>query len=556
MKRILNYFLICALFICTLVPAKASNYSLKPSAREVKVGETVTITASVFDTETWELRMTSSGGNLSGTTQSADAEGEEVSKQVLSATFSADEPGEYTIYLNGSIAGSDEVSAGDFYSVSDSVTIKVVSPQPDPTPDPDPEPTPEPEPTPDPEPEEEEKSDDARLYSLTVDKGTLTPNFSSEVYTYTVDLTSEDTEITIKASSWDDKASVTGTGLKPLKIGSNSFTVDVTAEDGETRKAYTINVNVKEVASIFFDFEDKKLGILGEVENADIPKGFKETTITVQDTEVKAFVNAKETMTLLYMSDENENKGFYVYDKEAGICGLYRPLMIGGKEFFIINIPDKFRSVEQMNFNPLTVGEETFDGWSFNETDFRNYSLMYLMNAKGEMGYYVYDSLENKIVSYPEDLPLTAEDLIAFIEQKPETPWLLYAGIGVGVVVIIAIIGFVVYKKKNSNKNKYGDEYDDDDDFEPVASRDSGHKLVTDDTFFKEVPHEAEDVEEESEPLTIESILNSLTKEELEKTYDEPEAEDTPMVEEDEDDEDDDWLDEKLMNIFTDDDEE
>ena len=94
-------------------------------------------------------------------------------------------------------------------------------------------------------PEEETKSDNANLKSLVVENFDIIPNFSSDVTEYTLDVTSEVNELTIKAEPEDSKATVTIKGEKELKEGENTVIISVDAEDGTT-KLYEIKVTKKE----------------------------------------------------------------------------------------------------------------------------------------------------------------------------------------------------------------------------------------------------------------------------------------------------------------------
>jgi hypothetical protein len=87
------------------------------------------------------------------------------------------------------------------------------------------------------------------LSDLTVSKGVLIPEFSSDIFSYTVDVPYNTSEITIAATANDSGATVTGDGLKELANGANLFTVTVTAEDGETTLNYTVTVNYSSTAT-------------------------------------------------------------------------------------------------------------------------------------------------------------------------------------------------------------------------------------------------------------------------------------------------------------------
>jgi hypothetical protein len=102
--------------------------------------------------------------------------------------------------------------------------------------------------------------EDATLSSLSVTPGTLTPAFSSAITSYTVNVANDVESITIAAVPKQDGATVAGDiGTKSLDVGDNSFTVTVTAPNGEDTKDYTIvvtradeNIN----CDTEFDFEN------------------------------------------------------------------------------------------------------------------------------------------------------------------------------------------------------------------------------------------------------------------------------------------------------------
>jgi len=91
-------------------------------------------------------------------------------------------------------------------------------------------------------------SSDATLSSLTVSKGTLTPAFDANTTNYTVAVANDTTSITISATANNSAANVSGTGTFSLNVGDNTFNVVITAEDGTTKKTYTLVVKRAEFA--------------------------------------------------------------------------------------------------------------------------------------------------------------------------------------------------------------------------------------------------------------------------------------------------------------------
>ena len=101
---------------------------------------------------------------------------------------------------------------------------------------------------------------DASLSALGLSDLTLSPEFSSDIYSYTANGDYSLTETTVHATSTHTdfsaptiklNGSVDADGTIPLMVGNNEITVEVTAEDAVTTKVYTVTVTrAKPVVSI------------------------------------------------------------------------------------------------------------------------------------------------------------------------------------------------------------------------------------------------------------------------------------------------------------------
>ncbi|MDR0799417.1 MAG: T9SS type A sorting domain-containing protein, partial [Dysgonamonadaceae bacterium] len=85
-------------------------------------------------------------------------------------------------------------------------------------------------------------SNDATLSSLSIDGYALSPNFSANTTNYTVTVPYSVTSRTISATANHSGATVVGTGSKSLNVGSNSFSITVTAEDNSYTKTYNVTI--------------------------------------------------------------------------------------------------------------------------------------------------------------------------------------------------------------------------------------------------------------------------------------------------------------------------
>ncbi len=173
-------------------------------------------------------------------------------------------------------------------------------------------------------PAEETKSNNANLKSLVVENFDIIPNFSSDVTEYTLDVTSEVNELSIKAEPEDSKAIVTIKGEKELKDGENTIIISVDAEDGTT-KLYEIKVTKKEGttfgltslkikdANIEFkpDVYSYSVNIKSDVDILEIQAVASEEDATVEITGNEELKEGENIITIIVSSKDGEKKATY-----------------------------------------------------------------------------------------------------------------------------------------------------------------------------------------------------------------------------------------------------
>lgn len=183
-------------------------------------------------------------------------------------------------------------------------------------------------------PEEETKSDNANLKSLVVENYEIVPNFSTNVTEYTLDVTSEVTELSIKAEPEDSKAIVTIKGEKELKDGENTIIISVDAEDGTT-KLYEIKVTKKEKEENVFgltslkikdtniqfkpDVYNYNINIKSNIDILEIQAIASEEDATVEILGNESLKEGENIITIIVSSKDGEKKATYqiTANKEA-----------------------------------------------------------------------------------------------------------------------------------------------------------------------------------------------------------------------------------------------
>ena len=275
---------------------------------------------------------------------------------------------------------------------------------------------------------------------MSVSEGTLSPKFSSGTTTYKVDLTSETESLTISAKAKDSKAKVSGTGKKELKIGENNFTVTVTAEDG-SKKTYTISVYVTEKPTQFVKLGDQNLGILNDLSKTDVPKGFEKSTIKIDNKDVTALQNKDMGLTLLYLQNEDDSTGFYIYDVDNNkVLSKYQTVAVNGKTYVLMDAPDNLEAIQDLKTATIKIGDVELSGWKFEDEALSHYTLVYLMNEAGETQLYTYEDTEGTLQKYTP------------VEEENDNT-LIYVFIGTTALFVVstAVLGYmyISFKKKS-----------------------------------------------------------------------------------------------------------
>lgn len=440
MKKIKSVCIILiTVFMLINIKTVYAASSISFSSSSPKVGESLRVTVSVPNVNTVDLKATVSGCGTNGTIQIVDGSMTGNPKTFSgSVTVTPTSTGTITVTISDS---SNAVLNGSYVSVGGSRTITVSNKQSssnssssssnNSSSSSNTTTTQEPE---------VKKSSEKNLSSLSVSEGTLSPKFSSGTTTYKVDLTSETESLTISAKAKDSKAKVSGTGKKELKIGENNFTVTVTAEDG-SKKTYTISVYVTEKPTQFVKLGDQSLGILNDLSKTDVPKGFEKSTIKIDNKDVTALKNKDMGLTLLYLQNEDESTGFYIYDVDNNkVLSKYQTVTVSGKTYVLMDAPDNLEAIQDLKTATIKIGDVELSGWKFEDEALSHYTLVYLMNEAGETQLYTYEDTEGTLQKYT---PVE--------EENDNTLTYVFIGTTALFVVSTAVLGYmyISFKKKS-----------------------------------------------------------------------------------------------------------
>lgn len=190
------------------------------------VDEKITINVKVNAVQ-WNLELKVNDETIAKNYEVDNVEGNK--NITFSGTYTPKEEGTLNITLNGTATEfSDGSTIKNFEPKTITVKAKEIEKPVEPV---DPKPA--------------TKSSEARLQDLGI-----TPNdfkgFKRDTYTYDVEVPNNVSKVNVYAKTLNSNAKITsGTGNVSLKEGLNTVKVTVTAEDGVTKKTYTLNITRK-----------------------------------------------------------------------------------------------------------------------------------------------------------------------------------------------------------------------------------------------------------------------------------------------------------------------
>ncbi len=242
------------------------------------------------------------------------------------------------------------------------------------------------------------KSGNNQLASLKVNVGTLSPKFQSTKSDYTLDLPKNTKELIIEATPKDNKAKIEGSGKVNVHAGYNEIKVKVTAEN-KAIKVYTIKVYVEEEPEVYFNFNNKNIGIVKNLKEVVIPENFVESSYKIKDKDISIFT--KENIAIVYGINEEQEKHFYVLDREKQeIISTFIPLNIGDRNFYVV---DAKPTKENVFLEKISIKDTTVDCYYFSKEQ-TNYCILNTLKEDGNFVEYLYETTENSLQLFPEFL--------------------------------------------------------------------------------------------------------------------------------------------------------
>ncbi len=250
------------------------------------------------------------------------------------------------------------------------------------------------------EPETEVKSANNLLSSLNINSGTLEPNFDTNINEYSVDLPKDIKTIAINAEAQDSKSRIEGTGERELNPGENIIEIKVIAENNEER-IYKIKAYAYEEPEVYLKYKENEIGVVKDLRKIAIPEGFNKKEHTINNQTINIFEG--EHFSIIYGIDSEERSNFYIIDTEKNECiNKIVPIAIANHFLYLVDLEEEKEGFE---ISTQIIEEKEIIGYKF-KNGFEDYFLLSVMNNKGEIKEYLYETKEGTLQLYSGSAPI------------------------------------------------------------------------------------------------------------------------------------------------------
>ena len=439
MKKIKRLFvmLLATFLLPTIVKAASASISVKTSGQAV-VGNTITATVNLSSGTpmgSWQYVISYDSSKLqlvSGQTNVAD----------YTSTASGVKSKSYTLKFKVLKSGSASINVGSYliYAIDDSqMSVSVSNASVKSMTQAELEAT---------------YSKNNNLKSLGVEGYEISPAFDKNTLEYTATVPSTVDKINITASKEDGTASIDGAGEKEVKEGANPFEIVVTAQNGST-KTYKLVVTVEDINPIEVKIGGKTYNVVKRADNIETkPKGFEETTITINECEIPAFKSETLGLTLVGIKDGEGKVKLAIYND--GKYSLYEEMNSNNITIYLLELK------ELKGFDKTTVeinGTEV-EAYKFNSKS--DFVIVYGKNVEtGDESFYVYDTKEKTFQRYNDEQ-------IKELEKQMKT--YMYVTYAFGGTIILIFICFIISKIAKSKRKKRLDKIENIEEKEAIEN--------------------------------------------------------------------------------------
>lgn len=329
------------------------------------------------------------------------------------------------------------------------------------------------------------------LSSLSISPGTLSPGFSAGTTSYRASVSNSTTSVAVSAQPQDGKAKVAYWGNSGFKVGDNTITVQVTAENG-AKKFYTITVNraagndggggntgggtntpdpgstptptptATPEPEVMVTLPDQtQLPIAQQLpEGVAIPAGFEQSQVEVEGKTFPAIVHGQGKLTAVYLQgNEAHAAGFYFLNTKTQEAWEMVQVPMSSGKLMLVDLPEDLAFPTGYSSTMMELGGQQHTLLIPDGVEAPNHYIVCALDEAGNMGLYLYDVEQQSFQRYqflelPQEEPEETQEpqqegfVFSILRWRIQTPWgdqvVSYVLVGLALLGVILLVAVVV----------------------------------------------------------------------------------------------------------------
>lgn len=245
-------------------------------------------------------------------------------------------------------------------------------------------------------------SNDASITDLRLNGYDMTPAFSPDNMIYEATIGKDVNDVVVTAVTSNNNAQIRVTGNTDLSFGNNTVMVEITAQDGYTKKIYYIIVNRPEslipLDAGIVDTYGKSYLFAEFPGEFNIPEGFVQTTRTINGYDVPVFARDDVMSVILYLKDENDETNLYFYNPGTRATTLLNTNIVikSSKVLTPAKIPVASLVPSGFTTSSIEYNGAVIKGYANSKGEF----IAYFKDEDGKTQFYQFDEETNEFTEY------------------------------------------------------------------------------------------------------------------------------------------------------------
>lgn len=122
---------------------------------------------------------------------------------------------------------------------------------------------------------------------------------------------------------------------------------------------------------------------------------------------------------MIYCYNAKQEANYYIFNEEDGLVeSIYIPVILFSKSYAVVDIPEDEELTTGFKEADIDIDGQTLPGYEFENKDFANYAILYLMDENGKSNFYQFERTQNVLQLYSKSASITQKQYLSMLKEK------------------------------------------------------------------------------------------------------------------------------------------